>query len=181
METETWVDVENFEGLYRVSNLGRILSLEKKIPNKLTGGFSTRHERVLKPSVHKGYARVTLCKNGVTKKFFLHRLVAIHFAPNINDFPLVRHIDHNPLNNKADNLLWGDVKDNINDTVSADRHARGSRNGNHILVEENIPEIYRRAWSGEKLMDIASDFGVSLYTISNVKTGRSWVRITKNL
>jgi hypothetical protein len=94
---EKFKDIPNYKGLYQVSNLGRVKSLKRK---------NVRMNRLLKPSLRKGYFKVTLCKNGQQKAFDIHQLVAIAFLnhkPN-NYVLVVDHIDNKPLNNNVENL-----------------------------------------------------------------------------
>lgn len=98
---ELWKNVPEYEGLYQISSLGQVRSLKK---NKL-----------LKPeTTHFGHKRVRLYKDGVTKKIYVHQLVARAFIPNPNLFPYVNHMDQNPANNHADNLEWCTQKHNLN-------------------------------------------------------------------
>ena len=102
---ETWKDVKGFEGLYRVSNFGRVLSL-----NYRNCGYS----KLLTPKCNNSKRLwVELSKNNVKKQFLIHRLVAIAFIPNPNEYPQINHIDENPQNNRVDNLEWCTQEYNI--------------------------------------------------------------------
>ena len=103
---EEWKDIIGFEGLYQVSNLGRIKSLRDNHNNP--------REKILKPQLTKGYYWISLWKNGKRKMYLIHRLVALAFIPNPMNLPQVNHIDENKTNNCADNLEWCDCKYNIN-------------------------------------------------------------------
>jgi hypothetical protein len=99
LEEEIWIDIDEYEGRYQVSNIGSVKSLKN---NK--GKY---RELILKPKIDKdGYLEVNLCKQGkgVTKK--VHRLVAQMFISNPNNLPEINHKDENPNNNKVDNLEW---------------------------------------------------------------------------
>lgn len=103
---EKWIDVPDYEGLYSISNKGRIKSLSR-IKNKGTRLEYISKERLLKPSITKdGYLTVFLCKNGITKSYALHRLVAIAFIDNKGELSDVNHKDENKLNNCVENLEW---------------------------------------------------------------------------
>ena len=96
---EIWKDIVGYEGLYQVSNCGRVKSLSRYMNNK-NGGKSLLKERILKSAyTKKGYLRVGLCKYSKTKPFSVHRLVAQAFIPNPNNLPQVNHKDENKENN----------------------------------------------------------------------------------
>ena len=96
--------IYDFTGLYMVSNLGRVKSL-----NYNHGG----NEKVLKPVYgHHSYVTVCLTKNGKHTNFKVHRLVATAFIPNPDNLPVVNHKDENPANNNVDNLEWCTIKYN---------------------------------------------------------------------
>lgn len=102
---EIWKDVPNYEGLYQVSNYGRVRSLERVVTTK--SGWTFRvNGRILKPTVKKrGYMDIILCKNSKKKHYYVHRLVAIAFLDG-DVKEEVNHIDMNPSNNNLDNLEW---------------------------------------------------------------------------
>ena len=95
---EEWRDIKGYEGLYQISNLGRIKSLKDN--------HGKYREKILKPGNSNGYFYVDLCKNSKGKLFKIHRLVAIHFIENPNNYPEVNHKDENSTNNCVDNLEW---------------------------------------------------------------------------
>ena len=96
---EEWKDIEGYEGIYQVSNLGRVKSLRDN--------FHRPREKILNPVNDKlGYNIVCLHKDGKHKNYKIHRLVAIHFIENPNNYPQVNHKDENKTNNTVDNLEW---------------------------------------------------------------------------
>lgn len=104
---EVWKDIEGFENVYQVSNMGRVRSL----------GFDKWHKgRIIKPHLDgkKHYLFVQLYKDGLSRKINVHRLVAIAFIPNPNNYPQVNHKDEDKTNNRADNLEWCTARYNIN-------------------------------------------------------------------
>lgn len=107
MEKEIWRDIKNYEGLYQVSNIGRVKSLERMFINK-RGRKQHIKERILKPGTnHNGYFYVSLSDDrGKAKGFLVHRLVCEAFHENPKDKPCVNHIDENKTNNTATNLEW---------------------------------------------------------------------------
>lgn len=109
MENEVWKDIRGYEGLYQVSNLGRVKSLSKNVKGR-------NYKEIIKAPSYggKGYYRLSLCKNGKNKYFYIHRLVAQAFISNPNNYPCVNHIDCNIYNNNFDNLEWCTYKYNNN-------------------------------------------------------------------
>lgn len=103
MINEIWKPVVGYEGLYEVSNLGRIKSLGNTLgPSRFNG-----KETILKCEQGSfGHCRVQLRKDRKYKHHFVHRLVAIAFIPNPDQLPIINHKDCNPLNNSVDNLEW---------------------------------------------------------------------------
>ena len=101
---EIWKPIKGYEGLYEVSNLGRV----KRLPYSIIGkGIRNFNGGVLKGSIARnGYVRVTLTKNAVNKFYHVHRLVAETFIENPEKLPLINHIDENRTNNRVDNLEW---------------------------------------------------------------------------
>ena len=102
---EIWKDIEGYEGYYQVSNMGRIKSLERKC-KCCGGGTKTIQGKVLKLADDKGYLKANLLKEGKVKRYFVHRLVAIAFLSNENNYPCVNHKDENRRNNNVSNLEW---------------------------------------------------------------------------
>ena len=93
-----WKDVIGYEDLYSVSNTGSVLG--------------KKSNKVLKPFCSRGYARVSLSKEGKTTHVSVHKLVATHFIPNPNNKPQVNHINGDKLTNTAINLEWVTCSEN---------------------------------------------------------------------
>lgn len=92
MQEEYFIDIKDYEGLYQISNYGRIKNVKT--------------DRILKSWIGDGYLRIHLYKNPIRKNFKIHRLLAIHFIPNPNNYSIVDHTDRNKLNNDLLNLRW---------------------------------------------------------------------------
>lgn len=116
MSNEDWVDISGYEGLYQVSPLGKVRSLDRSTDQLNAFGTRSKHTykgRVLKPRAAKnGYLYVHLCKEGrkATKK--IHRLVAETLIPREEVGLEVNHCDGNKLNNRVSNLEWCTSRDN---------------------------------------------------------------------
>lgn len=99
---EVWQDIDGYEGLYQVSNHGRIRSLDRY---DSMGRLRKGAILAINDNGH-GYKNISLHKDGKTKTFYVHRLVALAFIPNENNLPQINHVDENRDNNHADNLEW---------------------------------------------------------------------------
>jgi hypothetical protein len=151
--SEIWKDIKGYEGLYQVSNLGRVKSLKRTV-NKKNGRKQTIQERFLKPRGNSnGYLRVYLREGGYTgKNFSVHRLVCEAFHENPENKPCVNHIDENKANNTASNLEWCTVKENNNHGTHNTRSAKArskpvgqyTRDGKLIKVWQSTNEVERQ-------------------------------------
>ena len=111
---EEWRSIPGYEGLYEVSNLGRVKSLEISYTRK-NGIMDHKPEMILSPKNNgTGYFIVCLYKNKTHKYYLIHRLVALTFIPNPDNLPCVNHLDEDKTNNRVDNLEWCDHKYNSN-------------------------------------------------------------------
>lgn len=104
---EIWEAIPNYEGLYEISNFGRVKSILRKRMKK------DILERILKPQkCTKGYYNVHLSKNSVRKRVWIHRLIAEAFIQNPENKPQVNHINAIKTDNSIDNLEWVTAKEN---------------------------------------------------------------------
>lgn len=92
LNNEVWKDIQGYEGLYKVSSLGRV---------------KNKRGLIMSPKIHhRGYIQIGLYKDKKSKNLYIHRLVAQAFIPNPDNLPYVNHKDENKLNDRADNLEW---------------------------------------------------------------------------
>lgn len=124
-EGEIWKDVVGYEGLYKVSNYGRLKSFSKRsrLPNKKL--VSVPCERILLLKDTNGYCKITICKEGKMLHTNVHRLEALAFIPNPENKPCIDHIDGNRKNNCLCNLRWCTVKENMNNPITVQRISEG--------------------------------------------------------
>lgn len=112
LPNEVWKDIKGYEGLYQISDYGRVKSLERVQSRRTRWGsiVNVLIESKILATAHnnKGYCTVSLCRNNTHKTTLTHRLVAIHFLENNNDYPEVDHNDENKNNNRVTNLVWCD-------------------------------------------------------------------------
>lgn len=118
---EIWKDIPKYEKLYQVSNYGRVKSLKRVVSCNCRNQYKTfkisytKKEKILKGRKDKdGYLEVNLCKNGKHSNYKIHRLVALLFINNTNNYDQVNHKDENKLNNNVNNLEWCNAKYNCN-------------------------------------------------------------------
>lgn len=149
---EIWKPIDGFEGLYEVSNLGKVKSL---------GNDKSRKEKFLKPAKNRdGYLLVTLCRNGKHKMFQVHRLVATMFIPNPEGFEQVNHIDEVKTNNCVSNLEWCNAKYNSN---------FGTRNVRLSAAFINYPS-FSKSVEASKYEDFRE---IELHFVSTHEAGRN--------
>ena len=150
-EKEIWKDVPNLDG-YQVSNLGRIKMLEYTM--KMPNGGNKHYKEKIKPQekTRNGYLRVKCYKDKQTKRYLIHRLVAMAFLDNPNNYPQVNHKDENKENNRADNLEWCTLQYNHDYGTAKQRIARKNTNG------KRSKKIVQYSLDG-KIINIFPSFG----------------------
>lgn len=175
---EIWKPVPGWEGLYEVSNMGRVRSLDKTIAATSRWGTPQvyfRAGRVLKlKSDRDGYLGCHFVHSGKTKHYKAHQLVCMAFhglAPSLRH--VVAHGDGVRTNNVPSNLRWATTKENHADRWQHGTAPCGSFHGRALLSEENAREI--RAANCSRLDDdFARRFGVKPKTVSRIRLGYSW-------
>lgn len=136
---EIWKDIKGYEGLYQISNLGRIKSFLR-----FNGHKYINREKILKWQ-NNNYPTVRLANNGQIKQYLVHRLVAETFIPNYENKPCVNHKNGNKKDNRADNLEWVTHKEN---TVHAYNHNLIKKTS--IKKKTTILENVKKAWAANK-------------------------------
>lgn len=117
---EIWKAVEGYEGLYEVSDSGRVRSLDRHIAT--IRGSRLCKGRILRPIKNNtGYYQVILAKNGRARHFLVHRLVAAAFCEHPEGCDVVNHIDNNPSNNNCTNLEYTTHKGNTFHAIMENR------------------------------------------------------------
>lgn len=173
--SEIWKDAPGYEGLYAVSNLGRIKSLSRTITRVLYGREITQRlsGRVLKPNTNrKGYQYVILRRDGRSHTQEVHRIVAKAFLKEPSQGQCqVRHLDGDRLNNTTANLAWGSASQNQLDLYDY-------RGYHHRLTPEDARDIRARLAGGETGRSLAKEYGVRETTISSIKHRRHFAWLT---
>lgn len=175
-ESEIWKPIIGYEGLYEVSNLGRVKSKllsHYDINSKQIVNFV--REKILKCNANgRGYCVARLTKGGEAHYIYVHQLVAKAFIPNPNGYKIVNHIDSNPLNNRAENLEWCTQQHNM-------EHAAIAHRMTSKLREKDVLDIRERFENGEPYKSIYLDYPqVYPKTIRNVVNMKTWRWLCKN-
>jgi len=165
---EIWVDIKNYEGKYKISNLGRVKSLERQVS----------HDGITWCGTTSLYDCVRLYKGGVGKKFSVHRLVAQHFLPDWNPGLEVNHIDGNRDNNRADNLEMCTHQRNMEHAIAGGlKRDYGEKSVNAKLTNGQAEEIRVRYSSGQASQNsLAKQYGVSRQTVSAIIRYKKYIR-----
>lgn len=172
IEGEEWKQVVGYEGLYSVSNLGRVIShIRKTYPYK---------DIVLSPAKSRGRFGFRLSKGKAIKRILASRLVATAFIPNPHNHPVVNHLDGDKTNDKVSNLEWCTYKRNSQHAyeIGLNVPKTGEDCFASTLTNKQALEIFNSNISN---CIIAEKYNVSEGIISNIKTGRNWGHLTNKV
>lgn len=164
LQGEVWMDVVGFEGLYKVSNIGRVRS-------------SRRGTIMIPHPLKDGYLRIRLRKEGKDFSFLVHRLVAMAFIPNPNNYDTINHKDFNTQNNCVENLEWCTQKYNNKYSRDAGHYhysekAREAAKRNRKISDELAIKIFDDYKKGMKQADLASKYDVTRAFVCRLVHGR---------
>jgi hypothetical protein len=168
MENEIWLPVDGWEGIYVVSNFGRIKSLSRRVgPKRLK-------ERILDGGIDSdGYRIVALCKDGRQYTQKVHRLVCIAFKRKPDpSFNVVCHLDDDRLNNAAENLSWGTVAENNRQCMERNRNCKGTRNGSVTITPFQAFMVQISDTKCTKVL--AKALGLAQSTVYGIRNGVTW-------
>ena len=163
LDGEIWKDILEYEGLYQISNFGRVKGLTRAIIKK-NGEKMTLCEKLIKSHIISGYLSVMLSKvNEGVKNLTVHRLIGIAFIPNPLNKSQINHIDGNKLNNSINNLEWVDAGENIRHAYDTGLHSshttpviginiKTNKKINFNLIADAVRYLrkngYPKAWHG---------------------------------
>lgn len=169
---ELWKQIEGYDGWYEVSDLGRLRSYFHRGCNI---------DRKIIPTIMKqttrnkyGHLRVVLYKNKESKGASVHRLVAIAFLGPCPRGMECAHIDGNPSNNAASNLVWVTHKENLSHRSLHGTALRGETANGAKLTENQVREIRYLCANGQKQRDIAAIYNVAQGQISLIHRRETW-------
>jgi hypothetical protein len=173
---EVWKDIPDYEGIYKISNLGNVKSIDYYITES-SGKTRFRKGRLLTNKLPQGanYYQIILFKQNKAKLWRIHRLVALAFVTNPNALPEVNHINHNKLDNRAENLEWCDKS--YNNHASVNFHKKYGENlYNAKLTEQDVIKIKQRLVNKEPSSTLSKEFNVSKTTIDRIRQNKIWKR-----
>lgn len=157
---EIWKDIPNYENLYQISNLGNVKSYS--------------NSKVLKTSPNScGYYKVQLYKNKKSKMFYVHRLVAIAFIPNLENKSQINHIDGNKSNNVVSNLEWCTASENQLHAIKHNLRKSSPMLGRKGALSPRSKKIMQYDKNGnfikewDSISDASKAFGIKASCISN--------------
>lgn len=157
---EIYKDIEEYGGIYQISNTGKVFNTKRKI--FLKGFGSGRNQE---------YTAFQLSKKGISKSFYLHRLLAIHFIPNPNNHRDVHHINDNKSDNRLENLQWIDQKEHC----SISPKGYGLKNVNGKLTQEQVLDIKKNYIPYKTPFEyFAKKYNVSRGTIQKIITKKTF-------
>ncbi len=177
MSGEEWRPIPGWEGLYEVSNLGRVRSLDRFIECMSRWGKLVRRRKrgcVLKPVKNSGdHCFVAL---GRANLMFVHRLVLFAFVGPCPKGMETRHLDGDANNNRLTNLVWGTRLENMADRkrLGEENPPRGIRSHRATLTEKDVLFIRRERRKGRSFGVIAKSLGVTRNAVGKVALGLTW-------
>lgn len=163
---ETWKEISGYEGLYEVSNLGHVRSLNYNRTGKT---------QILKPGKDNGYLQVMLYKDGKPKSFYVHRPVANAFPPNPLNLPELNHINEDKSNNAVSDLEFCSAKYNINFGTGIKRRAVKSVNGPTAkqVLQYDKEGNFLKQWPS--IMEVERSLGFAASGICKCRNGKKTV------
>lgn len=156
MTKEIWKDIKGYEGLYQVSNTGRVKSLDRIdiIGRKIKGFY-------ISPKNDNDYQRLNLYKNGNRKTYSIHRLVAEAFIPNPENKLTVNHINHIRHDNRVDNLEWATYAEQ-NDKIRNERSGKTLKK----VWNEKVPDVIINGVSYSSIREASRTLNLNKSSIS---------------
>jgi len=174
-QEEIWKDIDGYEGLYQVSNIGRVRSLPRTVPD---GG--RRKGMIMKPHISNNYIHIGLYDRASkkNKSQIVHRLIAKTFIPNPLNKPQVNHINGIKHDNRVENLEWVTNAENMQHAFKTGLiNNNGELGTKSKLTNNQVLKIREMASNGMKKCKIAIEFGVHEATIGQIVNRVIWKHI----
>jgi hypothetical protein len=177
---ELWAPVVGWEGLYEVSDLGRVKSLARQVTQR-AGVVASVRERILRPGTDSsGYLQVCLHKNGDSRMWLVHHLVTRAFIGPRPEGLEVRHGKNGKLDNSLANLCYGTHKQNCEDRIRDGVSGRGETHPKNRITAEQVREARRLVATGPKgtLTRLAKEWGLTQQALGQAVKGITWSWLT---
>ena len=178
LEGEIWRWIRGYEGLYQISNFGRV----KSFPRKGSRGTKTTGFLIMKPLITRsGYLYVSLKNKGAMQRFKLHRLVSQAFIENPENKQTVNHKDGNKFNNYVDNLEWATQDENNQHAIDTGLQKSGANRNTAKLTNEQVKYIRENYIPRDSEFGgaaLARKFNVKSSTVQNVIHGKNYKNVT---
>lgn len=169
---EVWKPIVNYEGLYEISNFGRVKSVLRKVlhPSLVNGAkYKTIPEKIRKPNIMKGYHCIGLVKDGNVKIYRIHRLVIEHFGERQpSEEYQVNHIDGDKSNNRIDNLEWVTPRENTLHAIKT-----GLRHNPNEETRRKMGMASKRTWEKPEYRKFQSEMAKSMWADEETHKKRS--------
>lgn len=180
--TEEWRPVVGFEGSYEISNLGRVRSVERRVPWQ--GTLTTVRAKLIKPcDTGRGHKFVSFCRGGrkTRKNYYIHRMVLEAFVGPCPPGMECRHFpDRDRANNRLDNLQWGTRRQNMRDKDFHGTHLHGERSPNAKMSDAMVRKIVKLLRAGQLMQkEIAAKFGIDPGRVQAIASRKAWRRISE--
>lgn len=177
-EPEEWRPVVGWEGLYEVSNLGRVRSLDREyIPKDRTTSSPLQGRMLITYKFHAyGYLGVGLSRDGKPRRRYVHTLVLEAFVGPRPPGMYCNHIDADPTNNRVSNLEWCTQKQNMQHAsrLGRTKNPAGEDHARAKVTAEQVLTIRRMAQEGESQRELASLFGLSRRAVRLIINRETW-------
>lgn len=158
---EIWKDIKGYEGLYQISNTGKVKSLTRYVNSKSSGKLLIKEKIRKTTTTTAGYEYVVLANKGKNKTLLIHRLVAETFIPNPNNYACVNHIDENKSNNNVSNLEWCNYE--YNNTYKNIHLRRNLDNVARRVIQYDLDMNEIKRWN--TITDASKEFNAKVVNI----------------
>ena len=184
--TEIWKDIVDYEGVYQISNLGKVKSLYR-LRQCSKGAFRVIPERVLKSKISRGGYETVHLRTGKESWPSVHRLVASAFIPNLENKPTVNHIDGIKLNNNLTNLEWATESEQMIHAISTglytppvikDYTRYGEDAHSCKIKQEDVEIIKSMRKQGRTYKYISEQFNIGISQTFRICKNQSWNWLT---
>ena len=180
MENIIWKPVKGYEDYYEISNLGEIRSVERYV-ELATHKYFKKQKTLTQFNDGRGYKHVKLYDGKANpKSFTVHKLVALTFIENPNNYIEINHIDHNKQNNSVENLEWTSRSENIRHSylMRDPKTYKGSGNKNSKLTEEQVIQMREEHKTGRfTYKQLAEKYLVGTTLVSYIVKNKVWKHV----